>query len=346
MIWGERERLAAIVRAVAADPAVGRLLLFYDEPSGMDPGLRASWDAVREGLSDGAVDAGGGALVASTLPELLQDASATALLARGVPAVAGLRTALACVAALDRPAADPERLRAIAAAAALPTAPAGEWIAEAEAKALLRAAGVAVPSGRVAAGEDDAVLAAAELGGPVAVKASSPALQHKSEAGALVLGATGETAVRAAYRQVAAVGGGECAVLVEAMAVPGVELVVAARRDAVVPALVVGLGGIWTELLDDVAIVPLPATPARVEAALRTLRGAGRLTGARGTAPVDLAGALRARRGGRRRAPGGGPDAARAQPGDRRSRRRGRRRRARAALADVAIPVIAGSRRA
>ena len=72
------------------------------------------------------------------------------------------------------------------------------------------------------------------------------------------------------------------------MAPPGVELVVAARRDAVVPALVVGLGGVWTELLGDVAIIPLPATPERVEAGLRSLRGAGLLTGARGRPPVDL----------------------------------------------------------
>jgi acetate---CoA ligase (ADP-forming) len=78
-------------------------------------------------------------------------------------------------------------------------------------------------------------------------------------------------------------------VLVEAMAASGVELLVAAKRDAVVPALVVGLGGIWTELLDDVAIVPLPAAPARVEAALRTLRGFGLLSGARGGGAVDLA---------------------------------------------------------
>ena len=81
---------------------------------------------------------------------------------------------------------------------------------------------------------------------------------------------------------------GGAPVLVEAMAAPGVELVVAARRDAVVPALVVGLGGVWTELLGDVAVVPLPASPARVEAALRSLRGAGLLTGARGAPPVDL----------------------------------------------------------
>ena len=62
----------------------------------------------------------------------------------------------------------------------------------------------------------------------------------------------------------------------------------AARRDAVVPALVVGLGGVWTEIHDDVAVVPLPATPERVEAALRSLRGAGILTGARGGTPLDL----------------------------------------------------------
>ena len=129
----------------------------------------------------------------------------------------------------------------------------------------------------MAADEDDAVRLAAALGGPVAVKASSAALQHKSEAGALVLDVLGDDAVRAAYRAVraaadaalrAADGAGpagtrpdDAGVLVEAMAPPGVELVVAARRDAVVPALVVGLGGVWTELLGDVAVIPLPGHP-------------------------------------------------------------------------------------
>jgi acetyl-CoA synthetase len=285
MIWGERERLAGIVRAVADDPVVDQLLLFYDEPDGMEAGLRASWDGVREGLGDGATSSGVPALVASTLPELLQSDSATSFIARGVPAVAGLRTALACVAALRRPAADPERLRAIAAAASTPRAAAGRWLSEAEAKALLRAHGIAVPAGRVVSDAEDAVRAADELGGSVALKASSPALQHKSEAGALVLGARGADAVRAGYERVAPAG---TEVLVEALADRGVELLVAARRDAVVPALVVGLGGVWTELLDDVAIVPLPASPARVEEALRSLRGAGVLAGARGGPAVDL----------------------------------------------------------
>jgi succinyl-CoA synthetase beta subunit len=186
---------------------------------------------------------------------------------------------------------DPDRLRAIAAAAAGaardPTAAGGRWLSEVEAKGLLRATGVVVPGGRMVAGEEDAVAVARELAGPVAVKASSPALQHTSDAGALVLGVAGDDGVRAAYRRVvAAVPGAD--VLVEAMAPPGVEVIVAVRRDVVVPAVVVGLGGIWTELLDDVAIVPLPATPERVEAALRSLRGAGLLAGARGSAGIDV----------------------------------------------------------
>ena len=58
-----------------------------------------------------------------------------------------------------------------------------------------------------------------------------------------------------------------------------------------IPALVLGLGGIWTELLDDVAIVPLPAGRERVHAALRSLRGAHLLTGGRGRPALDLAAA-------------------------------------------------------
>jgi hypothetical protein len=129
------------------------------------------------------------------------------------------------------------------------------------------------------------VLALAELGGTVAVKLSDPAVQHKSELGAVYLGVRDEAQVRSAYRRLSELG---VSVLVERMAAPGVELIVAARTDAVVPALVIGLGGIWTEVLGDVAILPLPASAARIERALSSLRGAPLLTGGRGSTPVDL----------------------------------------------------------
>jgi succinyl-CoA synthetase beta subunit len=142
---------------------------------------------------------------------------------------------------------------------------------------------------RNAADPDGAAAAAAALGFPVALKLSSPALQHKSEAGAIELDIGDEGAVReAAARLLALPAAVGAELIVEAMAPVGVELLVAARSDAVVPALVVGLGGVWTEALDDVVIVPLPAVPSRVEEALRSLRGTALLTGGRGREPIDL----------------------------------------------------------
>jgi succinyl-CoA synthetase beta subunit len=124
------------------------------------------------------------------------------------------------------------------------------------------------------------------------VKVSAPGLLHKSEVGALALDLRTDDDVRAAVSRLlsspaAALPG--AVLLVEEMAAPGVELVVAATRDGVVPALLIGFGGIWADVLDDVVVVPLPADPDRVITAIRSLRGATILTGGRGRPPLDLA---------------------------------------------------------
>jgi acetate---CoA ligase (ADP-forming) len=292
LIWGDLDTLRDIVTTIAEDPAVDQVLVLYDQPTGVEGAVEESWTAVREGILAGARDSAAPVMVASTLPELLDDAAAWRFIEAGVPAVAGLRTSLACALALRRPAGDPVRLRAIAAARARPALAANGWWTEHETKELLRSGGVAVVEGRLAPGEDDAVAILAELGPPVALKLSSRALPHKSDRGGLALHLRREQEVRAAYRRIAALDGA-AAVLVERMAPPGAELLVAARADAVVSALVLGLGGVWTEVLDDVAIVPLPASPQRVERALRSLLGAAVLTGGRGRPPLDVAAAAR-----------------------------------------------------
>ncbi len=76
--------------------------------------------------------------------------------------------------------------------------------------------------------------------------------------------------------------------LVEPMAEAGVELIVGLRRDASFgPAVVVGLGGVLTELLDDVAIRLAPVDRETALAMLAELRGARLLDGVRGSSPVD-----------------------------------------------------------
>jgi acetate---CoA ligase (ADP-forming) len=315
LIWGEAETLRDIVAAAGSDPAIDQVLVLYDQLPDLGGAPGESWAAVREGILAGAAISRAQVLVAATLPELLDDDAAARFIAAGIPAVAGLRTALACVAALRRPPGNPARLREIAQTTstehgangrpagtglaehrATPAAerripPAGP-LAEHEAKRLLRGARVPVVEGRVAVGEADALLAFRELGGPVALKLSAPSLLHKSELGALALDLGTQDEVRAAHRRLAAVPV-EAALLVERMAAPGLELIVAARREAVVPALVVGLGGVWAEVHDDVAVVPLPASPERVERALLSLRGAPLLTGARGRTPLDVAAVAR-----------------------------------------------------
>jgi acetyl-CoA synthetase len=297
MLWGDRPAMAALVRTLGEDPAIEQVVVFYDQPHGLTGAAEASWRAVREGLAMGAAASPVPTIVSSTLPELLDDRAAWEFVAAGVAAAAGLRTGLRCAAARIFAPADPDRLREIAATArnaARSGAANGEWLAEHEAKALLASRGLSVPEGRVVADEDGAAAALRELGGAVVLKLSSRRVQHKSELGGVVVGLGSEPEVREAYRRLAPLAvehGG--AILAERMVAAGVELIVAARTDGIVPALILGLGGIWTELLDDVAIVALPADARRIEVALGGLRGAPVLLGGRGAEAADIAAAAR-----------------------------------------------------
>ena len=149
---------------------------------------------------------------------------------------------------------------------------AGPVLTEVASKTLLAEYGVPMPQEALAASEDEAVAAAARIGGPVALKVQSPHILHKTEAGALVLGIEGEAPVREAYRAILArVREPDPAVriegvLVQAMARRGVEMILGVTRDPDFgPMLMVGLGGIHVEVLKDVAFAPVPLGEALAE---------------------------------------------------------------------------------
>ena len=109
----------------------------------------------------------------------------------------------------------------------------------------------------------------------MALKLSGPAVRHKSDTGALALDIAGDADLRRARERLISLPEADGAsLLVERMAEPGVELLISARADAVVPVVTVGLGGIWTEALGDAAVIPLPADARRVADGIRSLRGA------------------------------------------------------------------------
>ncbi len=133
---------------------------------------------------------------------------------------------------------------------------------------------------------DEALAAAGRIGYPLALKTAS-GIAHKSDSGGVLLGLGDEAALAAAYRQLEETHGPR--VLVQRMAPAGVEIVLGIVNHAQFGLfLMLGLGGVFVEVLRDTRLLKLPAEPAAIEAALVSLRGAALLRGVRGRPPAHI----------------------------------------------------------
>lgn len=161
-------------------------------------------------------------------------------------------------------------------------------------KALLAAYGVAVPRSVVVAGAAEVAAALAQLSLPVVVKVMSPDILHKSDAGGVRVGlaaaAEVEQAIRDMMREPAITAARVDGFLIEETAPAGQEIVVGGVRDPQFgPLLMVGLGGVFVEILADVSFRICPISRIDAEEMLDELKGAALLRGARGRKPVDRA---------------------------------------------------------
>lgn len=130
-----------------------------------------------------------------------------------------------------------------------------------------------------------AVEAARRLGFPVVLKTAGHEVVHKSDAGAVRLHVTDEEAVRSAYGELAAFGP---RVLVQKMADPGMEWIVGGRQDNHFgPVVVVGIGGIYVEVLKETALGIAPVDDEQARELVHKCRGAALLRGVRGQKPLD-----------------------------------------------------------
>ncbi|WOX20424.1 acetate--CoA ligase family protein [Streptomyces solicathayae] len=155
-------------------------------------------------------------------------------------------------------------------------------------RALLAASGVPFPPAREITDEAGLLAAAASFEGPYVLKALH--VLHKSDAGGVALRLADRDALLAAYRQMH-IRLGAPSYSVEAMAdlSDGVELIVGVQRDPRFgPVTMVGLGGVLTETLRDVAFALAPVTADSAEKLLRGLRTAALLDGVRGRPAVDV----------------------------------------------------------
>jgi acyl-CoA synthetase (NDP forming) len=160
---------------------------------------------------------------------------------------------------------------------------------------LVGAYGVRVPAVHRVATPDEAAKIAATLDGPLALKAVSPQIVHKSDVGGVRLDLASPEAVAAAAREMVATlrrtapGAALEGFLVQEMVRGEAEVILGIRRDPHFgPVVMVGLGGIAVEILNDVVLAPAPVSPARARAMLTELRGAPLLNGARGRPPLDV----------------------------------------------------------
>jgi succinyl-CoA synthetase beta subunit len=159
-------------------------------------------------------------------------------------------------------------------------------------KQLLAAHGVAVPKAVIVPGAAEVESAFAGLRPPLVVKVMSPDILHKSDVGGvrvnLKTAGDVEDAIKEMMRQPAIAAARIDGFLIEEMAPAGQEMVVGGLRDAQFgPLVMVGLGGIFVEVLADVAFRICPVTRLDAEEMIDELRGAAILKGVRGGKPVS-----------------------------------------------------------
>jgi acyl-CoA synthetase (NDP forming)/RimJ/RimL family protein N-acetyltransferase len=287
---------------LAADACVGAGLLLARQPIdlGFDAGPAEFRDAFEAVLADGDVDA---VLVVHAPPvpsetDAVRDTIAEVAAASPVPVVAtflglgghtvrhpvrsvpvfefpeGAARALGRVAAYGQwrsqepgvvpelPSLDLDAVRGLV-AAALAAAPAGGWLDPVQARAFLEAAGVPAVGQRVVGDASEAVAAAAELGHPVAIKATGLARLAKTEAGGVAVDVHGDDEVRQAYeRMVGLLGDAMRPAVVQQMAPPGVDCLVEVHQHPSIGAVIrLGIGGQSVRGLDT-AMQVLPLTDA------------------------------------------------------------------------------------
>jgi len=171
----------------------------------------------------------------------------------------------------------------------------GAMLGERASKSVLEAYGFSVARDALVTSAAQARDVARALGERVALKIASPDIAHKTEAGGVRLGLDDPAAIGAAYEEIVASVRRHApharieGVLVQAMAPPGVEMMLGLSRDAVFgPVVTAGLGGIHVEVLKDVAhrVPPIDLDEAR--AMLDELRGRALLDGVRGMPLADV----------------------------------------------------------
>ncbi len=168
-------------------------------------------------------------------------------------------------------------------------------LTEIEAKQILSEAGINCTDTRLAVTKDEAVAISEEIGYPVVLKISSVDITHKSDAGGVKVNLPDKAAVEAAYDEIMS----SCSakhpdadiegIAVQGMAKTGTEVIIGMTKDpSFGPVLMFGLGGIFVEVLKDVAFRVVPLEKNDASEMISEIKGKKILEGYRGEDPADI----------------------------------------------------------
>lgn len=168
-------------------------------------------------------------------------------------------------------------------------------LTEIESKELLKEVGITTTEIKLAASEKEASDFSQKMGFPVVLKIASPDISHKSDAGGVKVGLKNKDEVAKAYKEImssvkqkfpkAKIEG----VSVQNMARPGTEVIIGMTKDAQFgPVLMFGLGGVWVEVLKDVAFRIVPLTRRDASEMIKEIKGFPLLQGYRGSEPANI----------------------------------------------------------
>jgi acyl-CoA synthetase (NDP forming) len=268
-IWNQEDKLTATFSAVLAG-GFDVAMLILDIPT--SPSMRPdTWLVTAKSLKNAAEATKARTAMVASLPECMPLPLADELANSSVAPMMGLDDALTAFEAAAfigrnwarRDKAPPLPMIALRGRDLM-------TLTEHDAKQLLKSHGLSVPDGIICA-PGDAVKAAEKLGFPVTLKVSSTAIAHKTEAGGVALNLKTADDVRNAARHMARLAN---EVIVERMVMGAVaELIIGLKSDPQFGlALVLGAGGILTELLKDSAALLLPTSRPEIERSLKSLR--------------------------------------------------------------------------
>jgi acyl-CoA synthetase (NDP forming)/GNAT superfamily N-acetyltransferase len=180
------------------------------------------------------------------------------------------------------------RIRSIISAGMLQGANDG-WLPIMAAFEIISLAGIKVAGPVLATSSDEAAAIAAAIGFPVSVKAANPGLLHRSDVGAVRIGVRDEYNVLCAYEAIEHdLGDSMGGALIQAMAPPGVEMILGTSNDRHFgPLVLVGAGGRMAELWRDTALHLAPLGRQGATSMIASLRSHRLLTGFRGSEPAD-----------------------------------------------------------